>query len=152
MKAKHGEPLKYLLAHMNDGCCFPWPYARQSAGYAHLYFNGKTELASRIVCTMVNGECDPSKPFVRHSCGKGHLACFNAGCLEWGTAKENTHDAITHGTLARGVRVGTAKLSENEVALIRSLCGVVPQSKIAARFGISQGQVSFIHTNKRWVQ
>ena len=29
MKAKHGEPMKYLLAHMRDGCCYPWPFAKQ---------------------------------------------------------------------------------------------------------------------------
>lgn len=150
MKAKHGEPLRYLLEHMRDGCCTPWPYAKQSAGYPHLRFEGKTTLASRIVCSMVNGPPPDEKSVVRHSCGKGHLGCFNAECLLWGTNKQNTHDAIEHGTIARGERVGTSKLTELQMLEIRALCGTMSQTKIAARFGVSQTLVSLINSRGRW--
>jgi hypothetical protein len=150
MKAKNGEPMAYLLDHMHDGCCYPWPFAKQSAGYPHLYVSGKLTLASRFVCRVVNGDPDPARPLVRHRCGKGHLGCFNSACLEWGSAKENTADASRHGTLARGERVGTSKLRFDEVVEIRRLASSMSQNSIAIMFGVSQSQISLIHRGERW--
>lgn len=142
--------MRYLMAHMNDGCCFPWPFAKQSAGYPHLYFRGRTYLASRIVCAMVRGDPPLGGLVARHTCGRGHLGCFNSGCLIWGTFKENTNDMRTHGTMATGERVGTSKLSAAEVDEIRMLCGMMSQSRIAIEFGVSQSQISNINLGKRW--
>lgn len=150
VKARNGEPMAYLLAHMHDGCCYPWPYAKQSAGYPHLLVKGKTQLASRLVCAMNNGEAPNDESVARHKCGKGHLGCFNADCLHWGTDKENTHDAIAHGTLARGEKVGTSKLKYYEVEQIKNLLGKLPQSKIAKMFGVSQSMVCKINKGVAW--
>ena len=150
MKAKHGEPMKYLLAHMRDGCCYPWPFAKQSAGYPHLYIGGKLVLASRFVCASVHGDAPEGMSVVRHKCGNGGSGCFNADCLEWGTPKQNTNDARNHGTLARGERVGTSKLKEHQVQEIKNLCGTIPQSRIATMFGVSQSLVSLINRGERW--
>lgn len=44
----------------------------------------------------------------------------------------------------------SCKLSEDEVKQIKELKGIVSQSKLSKRFGVSQQQISKIHTGKRW--
>lgn len=147
---KKGEPLRYLLAHMLDGCCTPWPYTRQ-AGYAWVWDHGKRlGQAHVIVCEMVNGPRPSPSHHARHLCGKGHLGCFSAGCLTWGTAKDNYDDAVRHGTATIGERVGTSKLTEPQVLAIRNLRGRKTQHQIAREFGVSQSLVSAIQAKQWW--
>lgn len=142
--------MQYLLDNMHRPCCHPWPFAKQSAGYPHLMSGGRLTLASRLVCSITHGEPPDKNSVARHSCGKGHLGCFSAGCVMWGTPKQNTQDAIAHGTLARGERVGTSKLRRPQVEEILLLCGTIPQTEIAAMFGVSQSMISNINLRKSW--
>ena len=69
---------------------YPWPFAKQSAGYPHLYVGGKLVLASRFVCASAHGDApEGAQNVVRHhKCGNmAGQGCFNADCLEWGTPK-----------------------------------------------------------------
>lgn len=70
--------------------------------------------------------------------------------LRYATQAENAQDREAHGRTARGELVATAKLTAEKVAHIRSLRGVHKQIEIAARFGISQTQVSAIQLGKSW--
>lgn len=145
-----GEPMEYLLAHMNDGCCTPWPFAKQR-GYGWVWGNGaRIDAAHVIVCEIANGPRPSPAHHARHLCGKGNLGCFNAECLAWGTAKDNYDDAARHGTATIGERVGTSKLTESDVIEIRNSRGKETQVSIAARFGVSQSLISAIQTNQWW--
>lgn len=145
-----GEPMEYLRAHMNDGCCTPWPFAKQK-GYGWVWDNGvRIDAAHVIVCEIANGPRPSPVHHARHLCGKGHLGCFNAECLAWGTAKDNYDDAARHGTATIGERVGTSKLTEADVIEIRNSRGKETQVAIAARFGVSQSLISSIQTNQWW--
>ena len=51
-----------------------------------------------------------------------------------------------------GIRNGRAKLTEDEVQLIRALCdvGAGTQRQIAAEFKVTHATVHLIHAVKRW--
>jgi hypothetical protein len=84
------------------------------------------------------------------SCGQGHNGCIAPWHLSWKTQAENTADAVEQGTIQHGERHAHAKLTEQDVAAIRSLAGKEPQAFIAQRFGVSQKAVSKIITGKTW--
>lgn len=145
-----GVPLLYLKEHMYDGCCTEWPFTKQG-GYGWVWNHGKRIGAAHvIVCEIVNGKRPSKNHHARHLCGKGHLGCFNADCMQWGTAKENYNDAIEHGTSTKGEKVGTCKLKQEDIEKIRSMRGKFKQREIADMFGVSQSLISLIQLNKWW--
>lgn len=86
-------------------------------------------------------------------------ACHNDGDrsndvlsnLRWDTRAANLADCVEHGTITRGARTGTAKLTEEQVLEIREACSRgESQSAIAERFGVNQTTVSKIHRRARW--
>lgn len=68
--------------------------------------------------------------------------------LCWGTCAENQADRELHGTVARGVAHGSAKLAEEDVRAIRasSDTGVV----LAARFGVDRTMIYRIRKGRAW--
>lgn len=151
-RKKFGDPIVYLRAHMFDGCCSPWPFGTHPQGYALLWDStqGVTRYCHVLVCTWVNGP----RPFLgaqsRHLCGKGHLQCFNADCMKWGTAKDNSADSVRHGTTLQGARHPLSKLTDEAVAEIRALRGKVTQQSLAEKFGVTQALISWVQTGGGW--
>ena len=149
IKASKGEPLRYLLEHMRDGCCYPWPYARHDWGYPDIRGDGsRPRLGHQIVCEAVYGPPPEEGMVVRHLCGKGHLGCFNAGCLVWGWQRENVKDSIEHGTWTHGEQHGNTVVSTRSIEQLRRLYdngkGGYLQGELAEIFGISKAQVNRI--------
>lgn len=70
--------------------------------------------------------------------------------LRYGTPKENTADAIDHGTFRHSERHGSAKLTTEQVLRIRALRGVATQVDLAAEFGVSQPIISSIQLRRHW--
>lgn len=68
--------------------------------------------------------------------------------LAWGTPAENDDDRRKHGTFVQGERHGAAKLTEQDIRLIR--LSTSSQASIARRFNISQSSVSMIKSRQRW--
>lgn len=147
-KAKHGEPMKHLLENMRAGCCAPWPFGHDSDGYPAIHVGGRSTRAHAYVCALVNGPRPTPKHHARHLCGKGHLGCFNADCVAWGTAKENHDDSVAHGTAIRGERVGTSKLTAIAVLEIRQKGA--SQRTLAKQHGVTQSLVSKIQSGVVW--
>jgi hypothetical protein len=142
----NGEPLQYFqetILTYEGNECLTWPYATNSAGYAHMYVDGRTQLISRLICSEVYGPAPPNHE-AAHECGKGHLACVAKRHLSWKTPVSNAADRVGHGTQYR------ADLTDAQVREIRALRGVVSQFKIAAKFGIHQTVVSRIQLGKAW--
>jgi hypothetical protein len=93
------------------------------------------------------------KPFpkaeVRHKDGKRINDHYTN--LEWGSSRDNKTDMVRDGTRRSGVKHHNAKLTEADVATIRSLVeSGEPQRVIGERFGIKQPQVSRILGGTRW--
>lgn len=143
-----GEPMEYLLKHMNDGCGYPWPFATAGSPrpYASLKVNGKNQPATRVVCEIAHGP--PPTPDHEAAHGCGNSLCFNADCLRWATPVENNADKLVHDTHNRGTRHGQARLTEQDVRAIRS-SGDGPDV-LARRFGVSVKHISNIRRRRVW--
>lgn len=71
--------------------------------------------------------------------------------LQWGTRSQNSIDALQHGARASGERHFRAKLTDEDVRLIRSdLAGKISYQKIADRFGVKKATIAQIIQNRKW--
>lgn len=152
------------LSALDDGLraetdeCVIWPYGRAANGYAYIRWEGKASLVHRVVCEEVYGPPPTDKSEAAHSCGNGHLGCYNKNHLRWASTKENAHDRITHGTAGRGVpklssrgaRNRNAKLTEDGVLKIRALAAVQSHSEIARAFGVHHSAINRIVARRTW--
>jgi hypothetical protein len=134
-----------------DGCWL-WTGCKSDRGYG--VFNiGKrrTDKASRIAWGLTHG-CPPEdKPHVLHNCPDGdNPACCNPAHLWVGTNAENHTDSVNKGRQARGMTHGHAKLTDEQVQLIRVLARSMTQKAIATQFNISQSEVSDIAAKRIW--
>lgn len=65
--------------------------------------------------------------------------------LRWGTPSENAEDRRMHGTMPMGERSAASKLSDSDVAAIKSYRGVKSAREVAIEFGITRS-----HVNSLW--
>ncbi len=90
----------------------------------------------------------------------GMVACHNNGDskdnridnLRWDTASANTADKRRHGTIARGEKIGCAKLTNQDVLEIRRLLKYkwATGKELAERYGVGAGRIADINTGKKW--
>lgn len=150
--AASGEAQRFfrevVLQYEGDDCLI-WPFAK-TRGYGSIRIAGKSHLVPRLACTDANGEPPTVLHQSAHSCGNGHVGCVTKRHLSWKLPIENQADRVVHGTDNRGERSGSAKLTPLEVKEIRSAAKVESYSVIAARFGISKGNVCLIVKRKTW--
>lgn len=65
--------------------------------------------------------------------------------LAWGTAKQNTEDAIRHGTFPRGEKNGRAKIADVEIQNIHTLYkSGKTVNQIGKIYGVTGGAIKFI--------
>jgi hypothetical protein len=135
------------------------------AGYLHCSLSSdagrKKLLVHRLVCTAFNG---PAPTDRHHAAHRDGVPSNNfPDNLRWATATENNLDKHRHGTMrvgdrhhsrtnpehmARGSRVGTAKLTEAMVSSIR--VDLRPRAEIAKAYGLCETHVSEIRSGKVW--
>ena len=148
-----GAPERYLrevVFPFSGERCLEWPHGTNGVGYGMVTFEGKRQIASRVVCEAVHGPPPTPDLQAAHSCGNGDKGCVNPLHLRWATCAENHADKLLHGTTNRGERHGLAKLTREEVREIRRLKGVTHQREIATRFGVCQMSVSRIQRRVTW--
>jgi len=87
---------------------------------------------------------------VRHLDGSRDNNALSNLC--YGTRKENVADARKHGTIARGVKNGQSKLTEEQVRFARSMSRTkqVSQGQLAKIWGVSQSAVSLAASGVSW--
>jgi len=159
---KHGDPLGGGTAkgdaigwlfqnveHLGTDC-LAWPFSKDPNGYGQVRYNGKGQGAHRVMCTLAHGEPPDAYQDASHSCGKGHLGCVNPRHLSWKTRAGNLQDRVDHGTIVRGEKSHGARLTEEDVRLIRGMKGQITQRELAEKFGVSPSQISLIHSGKKW--
>lgn len=78
----------------------------------------------------------------------GNPGNANLNNLRWDTMKANSQDAIRHGSIARGERIGIAKLTADQVLEIRA--DKRPNTEISRHYGIDKGHVSHIKARHVW--
>ena len=133
----------------NTGCTI-WIGSRDPHGYGQLH-NPETkrpERAHRIGFEIETGVTLRSD-YGLHRCD--NRWCVNGRHIFRGNAKLNIEDALTKGTAAVGARVGTAKLTDGQVLLIRAAYAAgETQRPLAARFGVTQGTIQKITSRRTW--
>ena len=100
----------------------------------------------RIVCEAFHGPRPDGKLHVAH--GDGSPLNNRADNLRWASSLENEADKRIHGTVACGERGGNSRLTEMQVRAIRA--DSRPQRKIAADYGVTQANVSYLKLGKSW--
>lgn len=153
IRAKRHEAQRFyrevVLAYDGDDC-LPWPFALSDKGYGNIRHKGKHRIVSRLVCEEVNGPPPSPQHQAAHSCGNGHLACVTKGHLSWKTQKENSEDAVAHGTSAAGERHYSAKLRRADVEDIRSREATERRVDLAKAFGVTPGAIWQIINRRTW--
>jgi hypothetical protein len=109
---------------------------------------GYTQSVHRLVLEAFRGPC-PAGQQCRHL--DGNPANNRLDNLAWGTPKQDAADKIIHGTIARGERHGRAKLTDNDVRVIRRILADGGSQSLAARwFAVSKGTIQDIARGKNW--
>jgi HNH endonuclease len=156
--SKYGNPLdgrvpngkaQSFLQTFIDPCtdeCIPWPFTLGENGYG----NNVAGLGSPHVftCEKFHGKKPTKKHEVAHSCG--NRGCINPRHVRWAIHKDNEADKIIHGTTLHGERCGAAKLSNQQVLIIRSKFRKVSNIDLASQFGVSEATISVIGNRKTW--
>lgn len=152
---RHGDPLagrpisaqrafiERLLVEKHTGCVI-WPFATTNGGYASASLDGKPVVVSRLICGLVNGDPPHVGMEAAHRCGNGAIGCVNPMCLYWATKAENNADKIRHGRAPAGENHWRCKLTDSQVAAIRSDTRL--STVVAAEYGISRVHVSRIRS------
>lgn len=160
--ARHGDPLAggtpmgarqaWIDEHKNYSGedCLVWPFGRTVSGYGQFRVDGRSTLASHGMCRAAHGSPPTPLHQAAHSCGNGNKGCVNPRHLRWATRLENEADKIIHGTLARGERQGSSKLTSEDVRAIRSIAGKRSHHQIARDFGVARSQIGRIINRERW--
>jgi len=125
--------------------CWLWVASIDSNGYGQ-FRNGRClEWAHRASWMLNKGEI-PVGICVLHKCDTP--VCVNPDHLFLGTQSDNTRDCIRKGRHIRGSKVGTSKLTEQDVLAIRS--DTRSKKEIAISFGVSSSAIGLIKSRKRW--
>lgn len=138
------------ISHAEDECLL-WPFTRDACGYGRIFRGQKSIGVHRLVCVSVHGQPPSERHEAAHSCGKGHEGCVSPKHLRWATHKENNQDKILHGTNKAGENSCTAKLTPNDVALIRATPKYYGRLRdLCLRFSISKSAILAIDRGESW--
>lgn len=135
------------LAYEGDECLI-YPFNRMNTGYAQCVVDGDRVLVHRYVCGSVHGPAPHPRLDAAHSCGNGHLGCATKKHLRWATRSENMIDAVNHGARLVGEKHHWAKVADSDIPAIIALRATTSLSKIAEKYGVSEGCIYSILSGK----
>lgn len=106
-------------------------------------------LVHRLVLCAFRGECPPGCE-ARH--GDGNRRNNALANLTWGTPAENAQDRDGHGTTARGIGHGCAKLAERDVVAIRTMHATrkFTFTQLGEKFGVHRSSIADIVKRRNW--
>ena len=129
------------------GACWLWTASCQGDGYGQFRFEGTMKKAHRVSWELTFGV--PPKGLLCHACDV--RPCVNPEHLFEGDHQSNSDDMKTKKRQRYGEEQPVSKLANGDIPLVRALLEEgVPQTSIAARFGVNQSQISRINTGERW--
>jgi hypothetical protein len=132
------------IGEIND--CWPWTGGRFDNGYGAFAMKGRSNVrAHRYVYELTNGSIPPGM-VVLHSCD--NPPCCNPLHLAVGTQQDNVDDRNRKLRQARGEAAGSAKLTKEQVVVIRS--DPREQRAIAADYGVCKSTIGYIKRRESW--
>lgn len=151
MRAPSGEAprtLERLLLIETDDC-IEWPWATTEAGYGLLYLTGRLVYVHRLALERRVGP--PSDPRMEAAHGPCHNPpCMNYRHLRWATKAQNMADRLRDGTDQNGERNVQAKLTQEQVALIRAARPTTRVGVLARQFQVSPSTICDIVAGRSW--
>ena len=132
--------------------CITWDGPKRKDGYGRVFINGKRFYAHRVAYCEANNLSllDIEGLVVRHDCD--NPSCVNPKHLLIGTHADNVWDKIERHRDPKGERHGMAKLTEPQVADIRSrdLSARGSTVALAREFSVSHTVICNIKSKKIW--
>ena len=117
--------------------------------YVFLYRNGNMtkKRIHTLVLTTYNRE-PTNKEECRHLNGNSHDNRLEN--LEWGTRQENSDDKKKHGTIPKGEKSGTHKLTNLDVIQIRDQIKTSTKRELGKKFGVSHTTIIGAINGHHW--
>lgn len=128
-----------------DEGCWEWGGARDRDGYGIFTYAGKNYRAHKLALEL-DGRPVPNGKYACHKCN--NPCCVRPSHLYPGTPTQNMEDAKANGTIRMGEQVHFSKLTEKDVAAIRS--STLKDGLLANTFGVSRSCVTMIRNGKTW--
>lgn len=130
------------------GPCWKWLGNPWTFGYGQSRVGGKNMTAHRASWILHNGPIPPGL-VVCHKCD--NPPCTNPEHLFLGTRKDNSDDCTAKGRWSRGSRKYNSRVTEMDVANIRSLSATGTARKdLAASFGVCKATIDHIISRRNW--
>lgn len=129
--------------------CWNWVGAttgKRTGHYGKIREGKQVLLAHRISYEIHKG--DPAGKCVLHKCD--NRRCVNPEHLFLGTRRDNTVDRESKARGPQGSRNWCAKLTEEDIPVIRELAKSLSEKEIALRFGVSQGAIYQAIRKQTW--
>jgi hypothetical protein len=131
--------------------CWLWTGSLNDRGYGNFGFNGKVDKSHRV-SWLLSGNTIPEGDIICHApheiCGNRH--CVNPAHLRVGTQVENMNDRIADGTIARGIKHGSNKLTEEQVRAIRANPENKTHAALAREYRVSSTHIRRVISRKKW--
>lgn len=131
--------------------CVEHKQAGFRGGYAKTTRAGRSLMMHRVVYCEYNGISVDSIGglIVRHTCDNPR--CINPVHLVVGTQQDNMDDKVARGRAVRGSAHAVSKLTEEQVAAIRSeyVPRKVSQRTLARKYNVTQALIWYV-LNKGW--
>lgn len=131
--------------------CWVWTGAKKKDGYGYVRHDGREFLAHRAAYFLRHGNLNPGL-CICHTCD--NRLCVNPDHLWQGTALENDADKMAKGRQAKGERMGSAKLSAQQVAEIRTVFtggrGGENTVSLGKKYGVSPSTIWDVVNRVNW--
>jgi len=128
--------------------CWNWTAYKSNLGYGNFRLDSKMKYAHRVSWELAHGDI-PDGMCVCHTCD--NRACVNPDHLFLGSHADNSSDMVQKGRSANGADNGKAKLTEEDVHLIREYLRYGCAHKYIARlFGVTRPTIGYIKQGKTW--
>ena len=125
--------------------CWEWIAGKYPNGYGLFWDGNRHVRAHRFVYNLERGQIGDL--CVLHHCD--NRGCVNPAHLFLGTKKDNVQDCVKKGRFPRNENHGQCKLTDAEVAEIRTRANDWLQRELAAEYGVSRPHISDIIHRKR---
>lgn len=150
-KPPNGELLKFLewVIQQDTDDCILWPYGKTHFGYGVAQFEGKRQNAHAVALKMAVGPPPFEGAMALHEPVNCHNpSCVNPKHLRWGSGSDNFDDKVLDGTSNRGEQNWDAKLTEDDVRLIRKTKESAP--KLAEKFNVTVWTIYDVRKRRSW--
>ena len=134
----------------DESGCWIWMASCAGKGYGQIKLPGeRRQIYAHRLSYLIHKGPLPEGKHICHTCDNPR--CVNPDHLFVGTSQDNHDDMKNKGRHTYGEKSATAKSTTKDVLQMKAMIAAgVPQTKIAALFGLHQTTVSKINRAERW--